>query len=291
MLHITVGAPSSDAAVSRASAIATQFLKFHGEYAQTQQQQLAAELDQQVSQAQQSLNSINQQISQVSAEPSSSSQQAKLNSLQTQRVDATNSLAQVQQYATRTMASGKTITSSIVNNSQVLDPATAIPHSRLKGAALYVAGGLFGGLAVGIGIVIVMALMSDRLRRRDDIAAAIGAPVRLSVGALRGVAGCPADGHARGPEHEACRHAYRQVRARQLSGPGEAWPSSPMDNEQVVAPAVVSLAVSSARQGKQVVVADLSSGASLGRLLGVEGPWDTRGHREWRASHGGRSRP
>ena len=55
----------------------------------------------------------------------------------------------------------------------------------LKGAALYVAGGLFGGLAVGMIIVIITALVSDRLRRRDDVAEALGAPVRLSVGPLR----------------------------------------------------------------------------------------------------------
>ena len=185
VLLITVGAPSSSDAVSRASAIATQFLKFHGEYAQTQQQQLASELSQQVSQAQQSLNSVNQQISQVSAEPSSSTQQAKLDSLRTQRTNASNALAQVQQYATSTLASGRTITSSIVNDSQVLNPAALIVHSRLKGAGLYVVGGLIVGLAVGMGLVVITALMSYRLRRRDDIADAIGAPVRLSVGAVR----------------------------------------------------------------------------------------------------------
>ena len=165
-LLITVDAPSSNGAVSRATAIATQFLKFHGQYAQTQQQQLASELSQQVSQARQSLNSINQQISRVSAEVSSSGQQAELNNLRTQRTDATNALAQIQQYAVSSLASGQTITSSIVNDSQVLNPAAAIVHSRLKGAALYVVGGLVGGLAVGMGIVIIAALVSDRLRRR-----------------------------------------------------------------------------------------------------------------------------
>ena len=34
-------------------------------------------------------------------------------------------------------------------------------------------------------IVIVTALVSDRLRRRDDVAEALGAPVRLSLGPLR----------------------------------------------------------------------------------------------------------
>ena len=38
------------------------------------------------------------------------------------------------------------------------------------------------GLVLGMGIVVIQALVSDRLRRRDDIAQALGAPVKLSVG-------------------------------------------------------------------------------------------------------------
>ena len=59
--------------------------------------------------------------------------------------------------------------------------------------------------------------------------------------------------------------------ARQLSGAGGLAVVA-VDNEQVVAPAVVSLAVSSAKQGRQVVVADLSGGISIGHLLGVKDP-------------------
>ncbi len=274
VLLITVGAPSSSDAVSRASAIATQFLKFHGEYAQTQQQQLASELSQQVSQAQQSLNSVNQQISQVSAEPSSSTQQAKLDSLRTQRTNASNALAQVQQYATSTLASGRTITSSIVNDSQVLNPAALIVHSRLKGAGLYVVGGLIVGLAVGMGLVVITALMSYRLRRRDDIADAIGAPVRLSVGAVRRRRWLPSlPGRSRARDRNLKRVVMHMSKCVPGSSQGPAGLAVvAVDNEQVVAPAVVSLAVSSAKQGRQVVVADLSGGISIGHLLGVKDP-------------------
>ena len=45
-----------------------------------------------------------------------------------------------------------------------------------------------------------------------------------------------------------------------------------VDNAQVVAPAVVSLAASCANEGRQVVVADLSSDASVARLLGIKDP-------------------
>ena len=46
----------------------------------------------------------------------------------------------------------------------------------------------------------------------------------------------------------------------------------PVDDPQVAALSVVSLAVSCAQQGKQVVVADLCSGAPAARLLGAKDP-------------------
>ena len=77
----------------------------------------------------------------------------------------------------------------MVTGSYVLNAATALPHSHIKGVGLYVVGGLFGGLVIGMGIVIIAALLSRGLRRRDDVAVAMGAPVRLSVGPLRRAAG------------------------------------------------------------------------------------------------------
>jgi capsular polysaccharide biosynthesis protein len=271
VLLINVGAPSSSDAQARAAAVATAFLRFHAQYARAQQQQLAADLQQQVKQAQQRVNSINAQISQVSAGSTSTAPHGKLATLQTQRQDAVNALAQVRQYATSTLASSRSATSSIVNNSQVLDQATAIPHSKVKGAALYVAGGLFGGLAVGVGLVIVLALMSDRLRRRDDVAEAIGAPVRLSVGSLRkrrrlaGRAGA-SDVNSR----RVVAHLRNCVPGSSRGPAGLAVVA--VDEVQVVAQVVASLAVSCAQAGRQVVVADLSGGAQLARLLGSSDP-------------------
>ena len=89
------------------------------------------------------------------------------------------------QYVNGTKATAKTNTNAMVTGSYVLDPATALPRSHIKGPALYFVGGLFGGIVVGMGGVLIAALLSHRLRRRDDVAVALGAPVRLSVGPLR----------------------------------------------------------------------------------------------------------
>ena len=72
-----------------------------------------------------------------------------------------------------------------MKGSVVLDAAAPLPHSRLKKLILDAALGLVVGLVLGVGIVVVRALVSDRLRRRDDVAQALGAPVTLSVGAVR----------------------------------------------------------------------------------------------------------
>src|SRR5208282_3018622 len=76
-------------------------------------------------------------------------------------------------------------TQQMISGSQVVSPATPGQRPVKKTLAIYGIGGLLAGMAIGMAIVIIGAITSDRLRRRDDIAYAIDAPVRLSVGALR----------------------------------------------------------------------------------------------------------
>jgi capsular polysaccharide biosynthesis protein len=274
VLLITVSAPTSSGAVARASALATSFLRFHTEYARIQQKQLEAGLDEQLSQAQQQLDSIKGQVNKASAQPSSPAQQSSLANLQKQLTAASNTLGQVEQYVTSTLAAARTNTSSIVNDSRVVDAAAPISHSRLKAVALHVAGGLVGGLAVGVAIVILLALVSDRLRRRDDVTDAMGAPVRLSVGAL---------GARRWLPRFPGRASMQKLNMRRVVAylhsvvPGSSRGPAGLavvavDNARMVAPAVTALAVSYASQGKQVVLADLSAGTCAARLLGVKGP-------------------
>ena len=73
---------------------------------------------------------------------------------------------------------------SIVRASHVVDPAEVTPTSTIKAYFLPIVTGLIGGLALGAGWVLIGALTSDRLRRRDEVALALAAPVRFSVGRL-----------------------------------------------------------------------------------------------------------
>ena len=270
VLTINVGAPSSAAAVQRASALATAFLQYRAQVALAQQQQLSTQLDQQYNAAQQRLKPLRAQIDSLPIRNSTPAEKAdydRLEALITQQ-DA------IVTYANTTKLTAQTYTNTIVKDSYILNPATALRSSRVKGPGLYFVGGLFGGIVAGMAVVVIAALVSRRLRRRDDVAAALGAPVRLSVGRVR---------PRRWPLTLPWRAARRKLDMKRVvmylrgAVPGSSrGPASlavvAVDDAQVVAQAFVSLAVSYAAEGKQVVVADLSGGAHLARLLKVRDP-------------------
>jgi capsular polysaccharide biosynthesis protein len=252
ILTIAASAATSDKAVQIARAVAQQFLAFRASYQQTQYNLLKTQLDQQLAAAQ-------QQVSAASTEA--------------EKAAATNNLVNVQGYVTGTLATAKTNTQNMIKGSVVLNPAEPVKASRKKGIVEYAVAGLLIGLALGIGIIVVAAITSDKLRRRDDIAYAIGAPVRLSVGRLR-AGRVPAlsrrSAAARRRDMDRVVDHLRQV----IPGGGRAPVSLavvPVDDTATAAEAVVALAASVARR-KRVVVADLSAGAPAARLLGVRDP-------------------
>jgi capsular polysaccharide biosynthesis protein len=267
VLTLNCGAKSSADAVQRTSALANAFLAYRAQYAQTQEQDQDTQLNQQYNAAKQSLATIDAQLNQLPVQGTTPAEKAEIDSLQEQQGEQ----RQIEQYVISTRASAKTDTNDMITGSVVLDAATGLPRSHVKGAALYVVGGLFGGFALGMAGVVISALLSTRLRRRDDVAAAIGAPVRLSVGPLRrrrfGLTG---------PRRAARRRLdmRRIVAYLRRAVPGSSrGPASlavvAVGDAKAAAQAVTSLAVSYASESKRVVLADLSSDADLARLLGV----------------------
>ena len=272
VLVITVNAPSSTDAVNRANAIATEYLQFRAQLVQSEQNLMLNSLNQQVNQDKKNLDSITAQISQVMAEPSSSAQQAQLASLEKQKTQATAALAQLQQAVLTSQAATQVTTDTIVQNSRQLDTAGAIkPHSRLKRVIEYTALGLIAGLLIGVGIVVIGALLSDRLRRRDDVAHALAAPVRLSVGA---VSGRRLNGLAAAAGNADVQRVVAYL--GKAVPPARQGPASLAvvcaDDVHVPAACLVSLAISRAKQGSAVVVADLCDGAPAAGLLGSADP-------------------
>jgi capsular polysaccharide biosynthesis protein len=275
VLVITVSAPSSSEAVSRASALATAFLGFRTNLVDAAQNLVVRTLQQQIKQAQQHVSSINAQIAQVSAEPTSDTQQADLKDLQTQANNATGALTTIEAANTQNQVSSQITSYGIVHDSKVLDPAGPLqPHSRLKLLIEHTLIGLIAGLAVGMGIVIIGALISDRLRQRDDVARALGAPVKLSVGTVRrGRRGRGGGGQAATQSTNIKRVAAYLDTAVPSSPRGPAnLAVVPVDDVHVPAACLVALAVSCAQRGLRVVVADLCDDAPAARLLGASDP-------------------
>jgi len=272
ILTITVTGPSDDVAVQRASAIARQFLAFNAKYLREQLNQTIDSLNKQVSQAQQHLNSINRQISQISGLPASSSRKAQLAGLQSQQASATNVLSLLKQNASSSQLQAQTSTDQQVGGSEVLSAAAPGKRSVKKALAQYVGGGLLCGLLVGMAIVVIGAITTDRLRRRDDIAIAIGAPVRLSVGPLRGRRQLDTRGKSKRRNRDMDRvvdHLRNAVPTDPRRAVGLAVIA--VDDAPTVARAVIKLAVTSSQQRMRVVLADLSAGAPAARQLGISG--------------------
>ena len=267
---ITVKATSYQAAIREANALATAFLRFQAQQLESQQQLVLNSLQQQITAAQQRLNSIRTQIKAVSAQPPSATQHAHLSSLFADRSQAVTALNQTKQANLGSEASTKTATAALVKGSKVLDPAIPLPQHAKKYLLLHVGGGLIAGLVIGLAIVIVRAFVSTRLRRRDDIARALGAPVKLSVGKVKG-------GRRAGVAAAESTEVQRIVKylgyAVMPDSQGTAGLAVvPSDDPQVAALSLVSLAVSCAQEGFKVVVADLCSDSPAGRLLGATDP-------------------
>ena len=162
-----------------------------------------------------------------------------------------------------------------ITGTKVLDPAAIVQHSRFRDLVVYALSGLIVGLAGGIGLVFVLALSSDGLRRRDDVARALGAPVGLSLGRVRAgrrQARAALAGLSWPRTAAACVLPGPGGCAALADGDGRAVAVIPVDSQRIAALAVAALAVSRARQGTQVVLADLCPGAPAARLAGADRP-------------------
>jgi capsular polysaccharide biosynthesis protein len=271
VLQMTVSAPTSAEAVQRAQAVAAEFLKFRVSMLQSQQTLENTVLNQLVNSSQQQADTLTTQLSQLQSQGASSKDIAKV---QKQANSATATAQSMKQTVLAQISDNAVTTAAQANDSQVLNSAAALPHSSLKFLLYYLVTGLFGGLVVGMAFVVVRELVSDRLRRRDDVADALDIPVRLSIGPVGGgrfaFAATPRARAARQQNLLRLAAYLRQVLAASQRRPSSLVVVA-VDNAQVIAPAVVSLARAAAKQGRKVIVADLVQGSPVARLLGAGG--------------------
>jgi capsular polysaccharide biosynthesis protein len=256
LLQITANASAASEADRHANALAAAFMQYRAQQLDLQQQIDLPTVNQQISVVNQQLADIAQRIQAESGLRKSAQRAKELSSLLASQHAADAKIGALKYE----VANYPLVTLSMIKGTAVEDAAAPIPPSRKHIALMTGVAGLVVGLAAGLGVVLVDAAASDRLRRRRDIARALGAPIKLTIAKPR------ATGSAGGMPRLI---AHLRSTVREAHGTPAALAVVAVGNAEVVARAVVGLAKAYARDGKRVVLADLADGAPAASLLRV----------------------
>lgn len=267
VLEITAKAKTSGESTKLATLIAQVFLVYRKEQISLQ----AAPLSRDLTAAQNSLSLAEQAVRATGDDPL------------TEPLKNPNSPAGLQLIAARERFSyvrqqllDQQVQDARMNSGRVLDVAAPVHVSAKKTIVISAATGIIAGLFLGLAFVIARALISDRLWKRQDIAHALGARIRLSTDRPPRWRLLPfprylRESQRRNPENQLIvQHLDRRIVWGERPIPAITVVS--VDDVRTCALAVASLAVSLAEDGRHVLVADLSAGGNLARMLGVKEP-------------------
>ena len=265
VLILNVAGPSKIEAERRANALAKAFLGFRADQLQQQTASANKALENQIS-------SLEQQISKLSASINGSGSSSQATLVGEQSSD-TSELASLEQ----TVQQNQIADIGVTRGSSVVTPGTLVPASSAKLFGLDGMAGLIGGLIIGVALVALQAVLSDRLRRRDEVASLLGAPVELSLNRVR----VPRRHHERWitqsalePQGEVGAFAGYLRRRGVRQGGRKTLLVVAMDDLTVPAAALAILGKRLADDGESVLVADLTDEGLLAR--GIEDLWIDR---------------
>jgi capsular polysaccharide biosynthesis protein len=163
-----------------------------------------------------------------------------------------------------------------MNSSRLLDVATPVPVSAKRALVINAGTGLIAGLFIGLAFVVVRALISDRLWKRQDIALALGTRVRLSSPRPSRWQLLPRPRYLRRSQRQQpeVQLMVQHLDQRIFWGehPTPAMTVVSVDDVNTCALVVASLAMALAEDGKHVLVADLTESGRLAGMLGVKAP-------------------
>ncbi len=178
LMQITASASSVGEAERRANVVAQEFMQFRSQVLGNAQQVDLPALRQKIQVVQAQQTKINQQKITALAEPASPERTTFLKTLAKEARTADASLGALNY----DVSNYPVLTLSLTRGTAVLDPAAPIPPSRRHIELITGVAGLVAGLALGLGVVLVEAVISFRLRRRRDVAKALGAPIQVTLG-------------------------------------------------------------------------------------------------------------
>ncbi|KHL10333.1 hypothetical protein CLV56_1079 [Mumia flava] len=255
LMVISVYAADDATAKLRAKTLTEVFMDFRADQIVAQSDALVEGYQDRVDTLQRQSDRFMKQYEVVSATPDSGSQAADL---LTQRTQTDEQIGQLQQQ----IADAQLQSASIVQASQVVDEASLVPRHPRRRTALAGLSGMVGGVAVGMGFVLAVAITSDRLRRREDVSRALGVPVRIGVGEITASRWAP--WHGRRARHattllvHSLEHALDHLPTRPLRVALAA-----VDNVDDTVALVAALGVDLHRRGTAVLLVDLSRAGVL----------------------------
>lgn len=266
---LIIEAPGDDDAdaVARAGAFAESYLTFRAEQVESQGEAMLAGYEDRLATLESEVELITRQYDSLTGTGAATQERAgELLARRSQLNTEVNSIQQTLQDTTLR-------TNAVLAGSHVIDPATIVPRSETRRLILAGASGLVVGGALGVGLVVSMALTSTRLRRREEVAVALGAPVRLSVGDLhrRWTARLPGLRKDSTSDLQVVVRGLDSALAPRRRASKKARPSrlalATVDNAEAAALVISSLAAQFTHRGLAVFVVDLSEHGGLETTL------------------------
>lgn len=179
LLQLTMTAPTGPEAMHRLDSFSQQYLAFRAQQVSAQVDVVIKGYQDQIQQLQTSLTGANARIARLSAKGDTATE--RLSDAVADRKKINDAIGGLQdQIQQKTLERN-----SVVVASRVIDPANVRPPAPRRRAVLVLASGLLGGAAIGISLILLRAIVSDRLWLRVEVASALDAPVPLSVRRLR----------------------------------------------------------------------------------------------------------
>jgi capsular polysaccharide biosynthesis protein len=179
VLTLTVSADTRDLALRSARTMATTYLDYRATQLNSQAAAQVTGYQSQINAAKSQINALTKQYDALSN--GSANQQTEAADVLSRRSQLSAQVISLQQQVDSTTLAADSVTAA----SHVLDPATVIEPSAPRRVVMLGLTGAIGGLAVGSAIVLFSALTSTRLRRREEVALALGVPVQGAATRIR----------------------------------------------------------------------------------------------------------
>ncbi|HXW78562.1 MAG TPA: hypothetical protein VEJ84_03635 [Acidimicrobiales bacterium] len=256
ILSIEFVASSPAQAVAYDNAVASAFLSRRASELVSQTNILIGDLNTQIQALNSDIANLTAAINSLTTAPAGSQSADELTNLVNQRSSDYSQISSLQGEESQDIIDED----SVIKGSQVLDPAAALSSSIKKVIVEDAASGLIAALGLSLGTLAVLAIISDRPRRREQVATALAAPVEFSIGKYhpcRGLRRWRLSHRLKKPSRE-LRLVEARLRAVLEQQRRPVLAAVEIEASQPAALAVASLARSLAADGKRVLVVDLA---------------------------------